>query len=291
MQKYLKFIFLVILAFIWGSSFILIKEGLKGFSPTQLACIRLAFAGISLLPFTIKYLKQLKKSDATALIVVAIFGNGIPAFLFAYAQTKMGSATTGMLNSLVPMFTLITGFILFQIRPPKEKIVGVLLGLVGAILLIYSSKGDTDGDFLYGGLVVFATVCYAVSVNTLKVKLGHLPPLMTAAIPISIAMIPMLIYLIGFEPISGLGEMTLQTKKSLGAIAILGVGGTALAMIIFNKLIIMSNAIFASSVTYLIPVVALLWGFLAGESINMFHIFGLVTVLMAVYLINKKVKS
>ncbi|MBI1185289.1 EamA family transporter [bacterium] len=287
MQNPIRFVLLGILAFVWGSSFILMKEGLKTYSPVQVAGLRLIVAGITMLPFSVKFIKQMKSTDWAPMLIVAFFGNGIPYFLFAFAQTRLGSAVTGMLNSLVPMFTLLIGLLLFQAKVSNSKLYGVLLGLAGAIILIFSSGADTSGQYGYGALVILATICYALSVNTLKARLSNFNPLATAAIPIGIAMLPMLIYIPLVEPIA-IGSLSKQGLISLSAVSILGFIGTAVAMILFNRIIQLSSAVFASSVTYLIPVVALFWGIGSGEHITYWHFAGLITVLTAVYLINKK---
>jgi drug/metabolite transporter (DMT)-like permease len=263
------------------------KEGLKGFSPTQLASLRLIIAGMALMPFTIKFLRQMRKSDWFPMAIVAFCGNGIPYFLFAFAQTQLGSAFTAMLNSLVPLFTLVVGFLLFKVHTPRAKAVGVGVGLVGAIVLIYTSGAEKPSNVWYGLLVLLATICYAISVNTLKARLTRFNPLATAAIPIGLSMIPLLFYLPLFEPID-MFHLSKQAYVSLAAISVLGFVGTAVAMILFNRIIQLSSAVFASSVTYLIPVVAMAWGLADGEKIGMWHVLGLLAVLTAVYLINKK---
>lgn len=290
MQNPIRFVLLITLAFIWGSSFILMKEGLKSFSPTQVAGIRMSIAGIFLLPVTLRFIKQIKAKDVGPLVVIAILGNGVPYFLFALAQTELGSAITGMLNSLVPLSTLIIAVFVFKTRVSKANVLGVGLGLVGAVLLVISSSNDTHGKFEYGMLVVLATICYGISVNTLKSRLTHIKPIATAAVPLAMVMIPWLIYLPLFEPLE-FSELGDQEMRSLTAIAILGLLGTALAMVLFNRLIQISSAVFASSVTYLIPIVALIWGLSDHEQIGVLHFLGLAFVLIAVYLINKKSKT
>lgn len=272
---------------IWGSSFILMKEGLKSFSPTQVAGIRMCIAGIFLFPVTLKFFKQITKRDIGPLVIIAILGNGLPYFLFALAQTQLGSAITGMLNSLVPLSTLLIAVFVFKTKVTKWNVAGVGLGLVGAILLVISSSQDTHGEFGYGLLVVLATVCYGISVNTLKSRLSHFNPMATAAIPLAFVMVPWLIYLPIFEPLS-FDTFGTDEYFSFGAITILGLVGTALAMVLFNRLIQLSSAVFASSVTYLIPIVALTWGLSDSETIGFLHFLGLAFVLVAVYLINKK---
>ncbi|MFY0674415.1 MAG: EamA family transporter [Bacteroidia bacterium] len=278
---------MALLAFIWGSSFILIKEGLKAFTPTQVASFRLIISGLALLPFTFKFLKDVKTRDWLPLAIVAFFGNGIPYFLFPFAQTKLSSGVTGMLNSLVPLFTLLISVFIFKNELKRTKLYGVLLGLLGAIVLILATQNDTQGQYSYGVLVIIATICYAISVNTLKARLTRFNPLATAAIPIALVMIPALIYMPIFEPVD-FSSFTTEQTRSFAAVVILALIGTGAAMIIFNRLIQLSSAVFASSVTYLIPVVAMAWGINDGENIGWLHFLGLAVVLTAVYLINKK---
>ncbi|MGB0429801.1 MAG: DMT family transporter [Bacteroidia bacterium] len=287
MQNPARFVLLALLAFIWGSSFILIKEGLKEFSPIQVGCLRLIISGLALAPFAIKFLKEVKTRDWLPLLIVAILGNGIPYFLFPLAQTHIGSGVAGMLNSLVPLFTLVISVVIFKNELKRIKLIGVLLGLVGAILLILSSGKDTGGNYLYGSFIILATICYAISVNTLKARLSRFNPLATAAIPLGMSMIPALIYLPIFEPIQ-IEQIDGQKLRSLIAVLLLALAGTGAAMIIFNRLIQLSSAVFASSVTYLIPLVAMFWGFTDGEKFGVLHFVGMTTVLIAVYLINKK---
>jgi len=265
------------------------KEGLKELSATQVAGVRLIVAGAAMLPFLFRYLKKVTARDVFPLLVVAFLGNGIPYYLFAFAETKMGSAITGMLNSLVPMFTLIIAVLVFKTKVSKLKVYGVLIGLVGAFVLLMGAGQDTSGDYLYGALVIVATICYGISVNTLKSRLSHFHPLATAAIPLAVTLLPAALYIPIAEPID-LGNLSQQGMYSLGAVVTLGLVGTALAMILFNRIIQLSSAVFASSVTYLIPIVALFWGVIAGENIHALHFAGLVIVLAAIYLINKKDK-
>jgi drug/metabolite transporter (DMT)-like permease len=263
------------------------KEGLKSFTPTQVASFRLIISGLALLPFVFKFLKQVQARDWLPLFVVAFFGNGIPYFLFPLAQTQLGSGITGMLNSLVPLFTLLISVFIFKNELKRIKLYGVLLGLVGAIVLILATHNDTQGQYGYGVLVIIATICYAISVNTLKARLSKFNPLATAAIPIAIVMVPVLIYIPLFDPVDFTAFTPVQTR-SFVAVITLALVGTAAAMIIFNRLIQLSSAVFASSVTYLIPVVAMAWGINDNENIGLLHFIGLAIVLVAVYLINKK---
>lgn len=266
------------------------KEGLKDLSATQVAGVRLIVAGLAMLPFLFKYLKKVTRRDVAPLLVVAFLGNGLPYFLFAFAETQMGSAITGMLNSLVPMFTLLIAVVVFKTKVNRLKVYGVLLGLAGAFVLLLGAGQDTSGNYLYGGLVIVATICYGISVNTLKARLSHFHPLATAAIPLAITLVPTIIYLPIAEPID-LFNLSEQGVYSMAAVVTLGLVGTAIAMIMFNRIIQLSSVVFASSVTYLIPIVALFWGVVSGENIKALHFVGLAIVLAAIYLINKKDKA
>ena len=263
------------------------KKGLVNFSAFQVAGLRLTIAGLALLPFAFKYMRQVKARDILPLIIVAVFGNGIPYFLFAFAQTQLDSSLTGMLNSLVPLFTLLISLFVFKNPMPGLKIIGVLVGLFGAVLLLSDGDGISTGNLEFGSLVILATICYAISVNTLKARLTHFNPLATAAIPLLMMALPSGIIVLLTTPLSP-ATYTESHWFSFVAIAVLGLIGTATALILFNRLIQLSSAVFASSVTYLIPLFALLWGLVDGESVFALQIIGLLLVMAAVYMINSK---
>lgn len=254
----------------------------------QVASIRLIFAGLGLLPFAIMHLKKIAKKDLKFVLIVALMGNGIPAFLFSFAQTKIDSSLSGALNSLTPMFTLLVGLLLFKININLSKIIGVAIGLFGALILILSQNGFSNfSNFSYALLVVLASLCYAISVNTIKSKLGNYKAFVVSSTPLSFLLLPAILYLIIAEPISP-STFNASAWQSLAALAVLGLVGTAIALVIFNRLIQLSSAVFASSVTYLIPIIALFWGFMDGEKIEILQIVGLLIVLTGVYLTNKK---
>jgi drug/metabolite transporter (DMT)-like permease len=285
-MKYLSaWMLILLLALIWGSSFILMKKGLIGFPPEQIAGLRLAFACFALSPFHFIYYKKYKTLPWRFLIIVALAGNGIPAFLFAYAQTGLNSATAGILNSLTPVFTLLLGCLVFSQRLNLYHLAGVVLGLIGAVSLLASRV--TNGftlDFEYGGWIILATLLYAVSVNTLRHRLNTYPPLMVATLALSLAGIPAFFFLMGTDFFSRV--TTPIGYSSVGYILILSFAGTAVSLILFNRLIQLSGALSATSVTYLMPVVALFWGLLDHEEINWSHGIGLGLILIGVWLVN-----
>ena len=174
-KKWFQYAILLLVAFIWGSSFILMKIGLKTFSSNQAAAIRIALAFIVLLPYSIKNLKKLLRKDILSLLVAGFIGSFIPAFLFTKAQTKIDSSMAGMLNSLTPVFTLIVGFLFLQIKFKWIQIIGLIMGLLGAVGLILSGNGFSSVNFnSYALLIVLATTFYAININQIKARLSHL---------------------------------------------------------------------------------------------------------------------
>ncbi len=288
-NKTLVYFFLTLLAIIWGTSFILIKKGLVSFSPIQLASLRLTFAGIVLFPLFIRDLKKINKKNIPTFVVVAIFGNLIPYFLFAYAETKMDSSIVGALNGLTPFFTFIISYFVFKSGSTTRQVIGIIIGLFGAVWLV------TDGDLFtlsnmdprYSLMVVGACICYAITVNTIKAKLGDVSPILAASFPLVIAMfiaLPVALFTGVFEVL----KVDENAMGSLGYIVILGVIGTAIAIVLFNRLIQLTSAVTAASVTYLIPVVAFFWGWADGEDMVWQNIVALVFILSGVYLVKNK---
>ncbi|MFT5055725.1 MAG: drug/metabolite transporter (DMT)-like permease [Pseudoalteromonas distincta] len=277
------YVFLGILAIIWGSSFILMKEGLKHFSSYQVAAMRISFAGIALFPF-VKWRKVvIKAGDLKYFIISGILGSAIPAFLFTAAQTKISSSLAGAINGLTPLFALLVAVVFVGVKFNKLKVYGVIVGLLGAFFLIVGQ--ELNFDIKYTSLAVLAAVCYGINVNIIKQKLNDYPPRLVAALPlaiISIIGIGVMLYL-GFD----VSWDQKQDVKSLLAIVLLAVVGTSLSLVMFNRLIQQTNTVFATSVTYLIPIVALFWGFLANETISSNQMIGLGFILIAIWLIRK----
>ena len=286
MKKSIKnYLTLLFLATVWGSSFILMKKGLLVFSDVQVAALRLFIAFLSLVPFLFQAFKKVSKVHILPIFVMAFFGNGIPAFLFTKAQTQLDSSLVGILNSLVPLFTLVFGIYFFKSRPSKTNILGVLLGLFGAVFLTLFSVGGGVEINNYVLLVVVATVMYAISINVIKKYLQGIDALSVTALAFLIIGPLSAVYIFNADFLTL--AKTEQGIEALLYIALLAVVGTSSAVVIFNKLISRSSAIFASSVTYLIPIVAIFWGILDGEIVTMYHLIGFVIILAGVYLVNK----
>ncbi|MBT3611615.1 MAG: DMT family transporter [Flavobacteriales bacterium] len=287
MEKSIKnYAVLILLAIIWGSSFILMKRGLEVYSYTQVAALRLFIAFLSLTPFLLRAVKVVQKKHIVPIVVMAFFGNGIPAFLFTKAQTQLDSSLVGILNSLVPLFTLLLGVYFFRTKPTKTNIAGIIIGLCGAVFLIYSTMGSGVEINDYVFLVILATVMYAISINVIRKYLQNLDALSISSLAFLMIGPFSAIYIFNtdFLALSASSEGV----KALLYIVLLAVVGTSLAVVIFNQLISRSSAIFASSVTYLIPIVAVFWGIFDGEKVTIIHFLLLVIILIGVYLVNKK---
>ncbi len=286
----LNWLLLIILGLIWGSSFILMKRGLEDFSADQVAAIRMFASFLFLLPFVITRYQEVKSYQWKFIFATGLLGNGIPAFLFAYAQTELPSFMAGLLNSLVPVFTLAVGYLIFKTEVTFNKVAGVLLGLAGAVSLILSSSSTKVLELSwYPMLIVIATICYAMSVNTIRHKLHEVDAVLISGFALWIVGPPSGIYLFTTNFTQTLSENP-HAFVSLTYVLLLALFGTAISIVLFNRLIKLSSALFASSVTYLIPIVALLWGLADQESIRFFHILALGAILGGVYLINLKKK-
>ncbi|MBT0812182.1 DMT family transporter [Litoribacter ruber] len=287
-----SWLFLILLALIWGSSFILIKRGLLVFSPGEVGAYRIVSAGLFLLPLSIPRLRRLNRKQVFNLIVVGFVGSFIPAFLFAKAQTQLSSSLTGVLNALTPLFVVIVGALFFNSRITQRNAVGLLIAFVGVNLLILSREGGSVGGLLdinfYAFFVLLATLCYGVNLNLIKHWFVMLKPVEITAISLMMVLPVAALYLFlgtdfSFKLVHEEGAML-----AAGYITILGVLGTAIALILFNMLVKIASPVFASTVTYLIPIVAIIWGVWDGEVLLLGHYWGIAAVILGVWVGNRK---
>lgn len=285
MQSSLRnWLLLLLIGTIWGSSFILMKKGLIVFSATQIAALRMGLAWVVTLPFLLPRFNEISKKEWLVLLSVGLFGNGIPAFLFAHAQTRLDSSLAGMLNSLVPILTMIFGLLLFGLRTWTLQVVGLVIGFTGALLLI-AMPGGLSGFQPEALLVVFASACYAFNLNMVRKFLPTMRSMLITAGSFLWIGPFCLVYLFSTDFTERLSyDYALQ---SFSAIAVLAIVGTTLAVLMFNKLIQSGGALFASMVTYTVPVVAIIWGVLDGEQISAWSVTGVLTILAGVYLVQK----
>ncbi|MFZ1705175.1 MAG: DMT family transporter [Saprospiraceae bacterium] len=279
---------LIILSLIWGCSFILIKKSLIAFTPVQLGCLRLGISSLAFTPVILYYKKEIPWNRIGTFFIVGLTGSGIPAFLFFMAQTKVSSSIAGVLNSMTPIWTLILGGLFFSTGFTKHKMIGVLIGFIGAASLLWKG-GDANmsQNFSYGLLIVFATMCYGFSVNMVQHFFKKTKPVIISAVSFFSIGIPALVYLLTTDFV-----LVLQTDEnavySLLAVTALSLFGTVIASVLFYYLVQKTNAIFGSSVTYFMPIVALAWGLVDHEIIGLMHIISMALILVGVYLIKKQ---
>ena len=285
----IKWIYLLILSVIWGSSFILIKKSLLGLTAYQLGALRTIISGVILLAVGFNKLKTIPKSKWKWLLISGLLGSFIPSFFFAIAETEIDSAVASILNSLVPLNTILLGFAVFKIASTKRQVFGVIVGFIGtAILILKGSELNPNQNYLYAGFVIASTLMYAANVNIIKRHLQHVKPLAIAAGNYVFIVIPALIVLLFTDFFSLETFNNPALPKALLYITILSVLGTAMAKVIFFKLVQISTPVFASSVTYIMPIVALIWGVLDGEAFSFIQGLAALLILFGVYLSHKR---
>lgn len=291
-QQQLKWFYLIVLSLIWGSSFILIKKGLVGLSPLQVGSLRIVMAGLFLFVIGFKKIFKIQKQEWKWIITTGLLGTFFPAFLFAYGQTEIDSAIASVLNSTVPLLTLITGLAFFGAIFIRRQFIGVLIGLLGTTLLIISGASlNPDQQYLYALLPLMATIMYAFNANIIKYYLQDVPVL-RLTIGSFVAIWPaslLVLYFSGFFDRTFLAQE--ETQISLMYVCILGIAGTGIAKVVFYRLVQISSAVFSTSFTYLIPIVAFMWGFLDGETFGILQLFSATVIMAGVYLANRRKSS
>ncbi|RDV13806.1 DMT family transporter [Pontibacter diazotrophicus] len=283
----MTWVLIVVLTFIWGTSFILIKKGLVVFSSDELGALRIVIACLSLLPFAIAHLRKVEPHRWKFLVASGLLGNLFPAFLFAYAETQLASGLAGVLNSLTALFTLLIGAIFFQQSITWMRMVGILVGIAGTAMLIFTGNGSADfSNAFYGLFIVLATVCYGGSANIIKYRLRGIKPIVMSSLALLTVGPVAAVYLSTTDAFQKL-QYAPGAWEALLYIALLAVFSTAVGLILLNKLIHISTPLFASTINYLIPIVALMWGVLDGETIHLWHYVGMVVILAGVFIVNR----
>lgn len=286
-KKVWQYVLLFALAFIWGSSFILMKKGLQSYSNIQVAAFRIFFSFIFFIPFIIRHIKKLSNSNIKSLLIAGFIGNGIPAFFFTTAQMHISSSLAGILNSLTPIFTLLVGIIFYTSKVKIINIIGLFIGLVGAVGLVFKDTiSFFDENNIYALLVVAATLFYGINVNEVKHKLQSLNGVAISALSFMF-----------MGPICGIYLLFSDFSQAIASpdffqntiyIVLLSFFSSFLAVIGINVLIKHVTPVFASSVTYIIPIFAMMWGIFDGESILLIDVLWILTILVGIYLVNKK---
>lgn len=279
------------LSLIWGTSYILIKWGLDVYSPAQIALLRLGISAIALAPLAVVHMRRIRLGQLPLLIAIGLTGTALPSFLFPIAQTQLSSSLTGMLSGLTPLCTFLVAWLVFKDQPQQRQIVGIGLGLLGAVFLAYVApgQGGQTTQFAYAGLILLACFCYGVSGNLVGNHFRQLPSLTITVISFFLVGLPALVYALVW---GGVVQTTIGAgdagAKALGYVSFLAVGSTVLASVIFYRLVQKTGAVFASTVSYLIPIVALMWGLVDSEAFAFAQLPAIGLVLIGVFLSKRK---
>ena len=283
-----KWILLIGLTVIWGSSFILIKKSLEHFNPYEVGALRVLIAGLILLPFALMNIKKFPRKNVKWLILAAITGNFVPMFLFPIAETAVSSSIAGIVNSMMPIFVIIVGALMWKFQTTRRQIVGVVISFSGACILAFS--GGEGGEFKLVPvlLLLLATLCYAVSATTVKSKLNHIPAKILSAFVFSfVLIIPSAVSLVLAGFFNDL-EDDQNLWAGLGFVSLLSIFGTGLAMMLNYRLLSISTPLFASTVTLLMPVVAIIWGVIDGETLTPIQCIGAVIILAGLIFLRQR---
>ncbi len=285
-QKWTNWLVFALLSLVWGSSFVLIKEGLRSFSPYQVASLRMLFAGLVLVPFAIKALPQIPKEKMGLVLISGVAGNFIPAFLFCIAETQIDSSLAGILNSLTPLFTILVGISFFKVQTNITKVIGVIIGFIGLCFLFAAGKDMSLRNMSYAGLVLMATIFYGINVNMVGRYLQNIGALNIASVAFSFLVLPSaaILFFTGYFNNNFTNQTVIQSTL---ASAVLGIIGTSLASILFYYLIKRAGVIFGSLVTYGIPIVAVCWGMVYGEKITPMQYVWMGVILIGVFIANR----
>jgi len=290
-KKLINWGIFILLAVIWGSSFLLMKIGMQAgsvqLSPYQVASLRMVFAGIVLVPFAFQALKNIPKNKIGLVILSGIIGNFIPAYLFCIAETKIDSALAGILNSLTPLFTILVGMVIFKVSIDFKKIGGILLGLVGLCVSVVAGKTLHFENFSFSFFIMLATICYGINVNMVGKHMQNISAIHIASVAFSFSVIPgiIILYMTGYFNYDFKDAALLHATLAGGT---LGVINTSIASILFYILVKRAGILFASTVTYAIPFVSLAMGLIYNEPIHPLRLVGLAIILIGVYLVNKR---
>lgn len=279
----------LILAFIWGSSFILIKRGLVVFTPIQLGSLRIVITFLALLPLVLKRMKNIKTRDWLIMAFSGLVGSFFPAYLFAFAQEGINSSTAGILNSLTPLFALLIGVVFFQFKAKWWNYLGIIITTYGTYGLLSSSGGNSfDFNFKYGSYILIASIGYGAQVNIVKHFLNHLPSLTIVVLQFFMISIPAMIVLFFYTDFIQLASFEPDFLEAMLYVSILALVATAFALILFYRLVKIVDPVFSTSVTYFIPAIASLWGLLDGEQLGATYILWVSIILLGVFFVNSK---
>ncbi len=278
----------LLLTLAWGSSFILVKKALAGgFTPFEVASMRMVAAmSVLLIPAALA-ISKVSREKLLYMVVSGLISMLIPAFLFCTAQVHINSSVASILNTLTPAFTFLVGVVAFQQPLKKMQIVGLLIGFVGSTMLILvNPKGEFSINH-YALLILLATLLYGINVNLVKNKLSGIRPGHVSALAVCASGTAAILYLLGSGSIPHIYQNSIEHPWALGAMVLLGAMGTAFATLIFNYMLAHTTSVFASAITYFIPIVGVMWGVWDGEVLVLQHYLGMLLIIGGVLILNR----
>lgn len=285
----IHWVILIGLSLVWGCSFLFIKRGLESFSAIQVAALRMGISGVAFIPYIAFRLHKIDWSKWKYYLLVGLLGSALPAILFAMAQTQVNSSVSGVLNALAPLFTLVFGILLFGAPFIKPKVIGVLVGLLGAIvLMVFGQKIGESRNMWFGLFCIAGTMCYGINTNMVGKYLKGVNPIDVSAVAYVAVGIPYLFILFGTTNFVEVMQTNPQAYESLKYLCALALLGTVIANALFIHLIQQTNPLFGSSVTYIMPIVSIVLGAKDHESISIYHFIGMALILLGVYITNRK---
>lgn len=276
---------LLVLSLIWGSSYILIKKGLVYFSPMEVGCLRLSISFLAFLPFLSHHLKKVKNTQLFTLFLVGLTGAALPSILFPIAQQWISSSLTGIINSMTPLFTLLLGLLFFKAHISWSKAIGIIVGLVGAAsLFIFGEDAGMGRHWIYGFFIVLACLSYAANSNIVGFKMKGLSAMTISTVSFSMVGVPMTLYLLLGTDFIATMQYTEGAWQGLGYVTVLALLSTVLASVLYFQLVQWTSPVFSSTISYLVPAVAIGWGAFDGEVISWVHFAAMGVILIGVYL-------
>ena len=279
----------VLLALIWGTSFILIKKGLVVFSPVQLGSLRIMITFLALLPLAMMRMRKIKLRDWLIMAVSGLIGSFFPAYLFSFAQEGINSSTAGILNSLTPLFALLIGVVFFKFKARWWNYLGIIITTLGTYGLLSISGGNSfDFNLKYGSYIIIASLGYGAQVNIIKHYLNHLPSLTIVSLQFLMISVPAMVVLFFYTDFMALASFEPEFLKAMLYVSILALIATALALVLFYRMVKLVDPVFSSSVTYFIPAIASLWGLLDGETLGSAYVLWVSIILFGVFFVNTK---
>jgi drug/metabolite transporter (DMT)-like permease len=286
-QKVINWTIFILLSFIWGSSFILMKLSKEDLTGVQIGATRIFSAGLIFIPLAIFHFSKIPRQKLPLVILSGALGNLIPAFLFAIAiEKQINSSLAGILNSLTPLFVIVISVLFYHAKLPMKKIAGVLIGFIGLLVLSLSEGGISFNNFGYALLILLATLLYGINVNLVSHYLRDVNPMHMATVSLAFMSIPAGI-IVWVQDTFALLQYDVSARWSFAASALLGIVGSAFATVLFYYLIKKAGGLFAAMTTYAIPIVAIFWGIFVQENVTIIQVFCLIVILGGVYLANK----